>query len=71
MGIKRSDQYASNRPESGGADHDERSFDESVLNEEKQELASNEDEKGLIPKRRENPAQARVKASRARKQKGS
>ena len=71
MGIKRSDQYASNRPESGGADHDERSFDESVLNEEKQELASNDDEEGLIPKRGENPAQTRTKKSRAKRQKGS
>ena len=71
MGIKRSDQYGSNRPESGGADHDERSFDESVLNEEKQELASNDDEEGLIPKRRENPAKARVKEFRAKKKKGT
>jgi len=71
MGIKRSNQYASNRPESGGADHDERSFDESVMNEEKQELASNEDEDGLIPKRGENPAQARVKKSRSKKEKKS
>ncbi|MBC7789130.1 MAG: hypothetical protein H7Z74_04210 [Anaerolineae bacterium] len=69
MGIKRSDQYASNRPESGGADHDERSFDESVLNKEKQELASNEEEGGFIPESHENPAQARVKKSRSKKEK--
>ncbi len=71
MGIKRSDQYASNRPESGGADHDERSFDESVMKEEKQELASNEDQDSLIPQRGENPAQARVKKSRGKKEKKS
>lgn len=40
------------------------------MKEEKQELASNEDQDELIPKRGENPAQTRVKESRAKKQKG-
>lgn len=45
MGSKPSHAMQSNRPESGGADHDERQEKSGLLDREKQELAQSEQAK--------------------------
>ena len=40
MGIKPSNNYQSNRPESGGANHDEKLENSGILEREKQEFAA-------------------------------
>jgi hypothetical protein len=70
MGSKSSHFYQSDRPESGGANKDDMKDKTGQHEQDKQKVESHrakleEESESLIPKRGENPEQARLKARRS------
>ena len=64
MGGKRPDQHNIDPGEAGATDYKDQRFDKGILEQEKQELASNDADGALIPKSKENPEQRRVREAR-------
>ena len=70
MGSKSSHFFQSDRPESGGANKDDIKDKSGLHEQDKQKLESHrakleEGDEGLVPRRGENPEQARVRAERS------